>query len=137
MRFTACSRPPAIGRRRCRGWVTNLQQVHGTFIDWHGDAGDAFRADLGKTRRDIEADGQESTQVAAAVARAEADVRAVKSELDGIEQAARGLRLFHHAGLAHRRRCGCGRVRHADLGCRRTAVAGSARHLQTARPQRR
>jgi len=68
----------------------NLQQVHATLIDWHGDAGDAFRADLGKTRRDIEADGQESKQVAAAVSRAEADVRAVKSELDGIEQAAQG-----------------------------------------------
>jgi len=47
----------------------NLQQVHATLIDWHGDAGDAFRADLGKTRRDIEADGQESKQVAAAVSR--------------------------------------------------------------------
>lgn len=66
----------------------NLQQVHDTLSDWHGDAGDAFRADLGKTRRDIEADGQESKQVAAAVSLAEADVRAVKSELDGIEQAA-------------------------------------------------
>lgn len=68
----------------------NLQQVHNTLSDWHGDAGDAFRADLGKTRRDIEADGQESKQVAAAVSVAEADVRAVKSELDGIEQAAEG-----------------------------------------------
>jgi uncharacterized protein YukE len=68
----------------------NLQQVHNTLSDWHGDAGDAFRADLGKTRRDIEADGQESKQVAAAVSLAEADVRAVKSELDGIEQTAEG-----------------------------------------------
>jgi uncharacterized protein YukE len=68
----------------------NLQQVHNTLLDWHGDAGDAFRADLGKTRRDIEADGQESKQVAAAVSVAEADVRSVKSELDGIEQAAEG-----------------------------------------------
>ena len=68
----------------------NLQQVHNTLSDWHGDAGDAFRADLGKTRRDIEADGHESTQVAAAVSRAEADVRAVKSELDEIEQVAQG-----------------------------------------------
>jgi uncharacterized protein YukE len=68
----------------------NLQQVHATLIDWHGDAGDAFRADLGKTRRDIEADGQESKQVAAAVSLAEADVRGVKSELGGIEQTAEG-----------------------------------------------
>jgi uncharacterized protein YukE len=68
----------------------NLAQVHNTLSDWHGDAGDAFRADLGKTRRDIDADGHESKQVAAAVSLAEADVRAVKSELDGIEQAAEG-----------------------------------------------
>jgi uncharacterized protein YukE len=68
----------------------SLRQVHNTLCDWHGDAGDAFRADLGKTRRDIDADGQESTQVAAAVSVAEADVRAVKSELDGIQQAADG-----------------------------------------------
>jgi hypothetical protein len=68
----------------------SLQQVHNNLSDWHGEAGDAFRADLGKTRRDIEADGQESKQVAAAVSSAEADVRACKAELDGIEQAADG-----------------------------------------------
>jgi len=68
----------------------SLQQVHNTLSDWQGDAGDAFRADLGKTRRDIDADGQESKQVAVAVSRAEADVRSVKSELDGIERAAEG-----------------------------------------------
>ena len=66
----------------------SLQQVHNTLSDWQGEAGDAFRADLGKTRRDIDADGQESRQVAVAVSRAEADVRSVKSELDGIERAA-------------------------------------------------
>ncbi len=66
----------------------NLQQVHNTLSDWQGEAGDAFRADLSKTRHDIEADGHESKQVAAAVARAEADVRAVKAELGGIEQSA-------------------------------------------------
>jgi uncharacterized protein YukE len=68
----------------------NLQQVHGKLSDWQGEAGDAFRADLNKTRRDIEADGHESKQVAAAVASAEADVRAVKAELGGIEQSAEG-----------------------------------------------
>ncbi len=68
----------------------SLQQVHNTLSDWQGEAGDAFRADLGKSRRDIEADGQESRQVAAAVSRAEGDVRSVKSELDGIERAAEG-----------------------------------------------
>lgn len=68
----------------------SLQQVHNNLSDWHGEAGDAFRADLGKTRRDIDADGQESKQVAAEVSSAEADVRACKAELDSIEQAADG-----------------------------------------------
>jgi uncharacterized protein YukE len=68
----------------------NLGQVHGVLADWEGEAGEAFRADLGKARRDIEADGAESRQVAAAVSRAEADVRACKAELDNIVRAAEG-----------------------------------------------
>lgn len=66
----------------------NLQEVRSVLADWQGEAGDAFRVDSGKARRDIEADGQESRQVAAAVSRAEADVRACKAELDDIERAA-------------------------------------------------
>ena len=66
----------------------NLQQVHNVLADWQGEAGDAFRADVGKVRRDIEADGAESKRVAAAVSQAEADVRACKTELDDIERAA-------------------------------------------------
>jgi len=66
----------------------NLGQVHAVLSDWQGEAGDAFRVELGKTRSDIEADGQESKQVAAAISSAEADVRACKAELDGIERAA-------------------------------------------------
>ncbi|OBI20878.1 hypothetical protein A5712_17345 [Mycobacterium sp. E2327] len=66
----------------------NLQQVNSVLSGWQGEAGEAFRADLGKARRDIEADGQESRQVAAAVSRAEADVRACKNELADIERAA-------------------------------------------------
>lgn len=66
----------------------NLQQVHNVLSGWQGEAGEAFRADLGKARRDIEADGQESRLVAAAVSRAEGDVRACKRELEGIERAA-------------------------------------------------
>lgn len=65
----------------------NLQQVDNGLGGWHGEAGEAFRADLGKAGRDIEADGQESRQVAAAVARAEGDVRVCKRELDDIERA--------------------------------------------------
>jgi uncharacterized protein YukE len=66
----------------------NLQRVHSVLSDWQGEAGETFRADLGKARRDIDADGHESRQVAAAVSRAEADVRACKRELDDIERAA-------------------------------------------------
>jgi uncharacterized protein YukE len=66
----------------------NLNQVHNVLADWQGEAGEAFRVDLGKARRDIEADGAESRQVATGVSRAEADVRACKAELDDIERAA-------------------------------------------------
>ncbi len=68
----------------------NLNQVHSVLADWQGEAGEAFRVDLGKLRHDIEADGAESTRVAASVSRAEADVRACKAELENIEQAAEG-----------------------------------------------
>ncbi|WAC90263.1 hypothetical protein [Mycobacterium sp. Aquia_213] len=66
----------------------SLQQAHNVLADWQGEAGDAFRVDVGKIRRDIEADGAESRQVAAAVSQAEADVSACKRELDQIEGAA-------------------------------------------------
>jgi len=66
----------------------NLGQVHNLLGDWQGEAGDAFRVDLGKARRDIEADGEESKRVAAAVSHAEADVRACKAEIDDIQRAA-------------------------------------------------
>jgi uncharacterized protein YukE len=66
----------------------NLAQVHNVLVDWHGEAGDAFRVDAGKLGRDIEADGAESTRVAAAVSQAERDIRACKTELDDIERAA-------------------------------------------------
>jgi uncharacterized protein YukE len=69
----------------------NLQQAHNVLADWQGEAGDAFRVDVGKIRRDIEADCAESKQVAAAVSRAEADVRACKRELDDTEQTAHAL----------------------------------------------
>lgn len=66
----------------------SLQQAHNVLADWQGEAGDAFRADVGKIRRDIEADGAESQRVAAAVSHAEANVGACKRELDDIERAA-------------------------------------------------
>ncbi len=65
-----------------------LDQAHRVLAEWQGEAGEAFRADVGRIRRDIEADGVESQRVAAAVSRAEADVSACKRELDDIERAA-------------------------------------------------
>lgn len=66
----------------------DLGEVHDLLSQWQGEAGDAFRVDLGKARRDIEADGQESKRVAAGVSQADADIRACKAELDDIERAA-------------------------------------------------
>lgn len=66
----------------------SLDQAHNVLAGWQGEAGEAFRADVGKIRRDVEADGAESQQVATAVSHAEADVSACKRELDDIEQAA-------------------------------------------------
>jgi uncharacterized protein YukE len=65
-----------------------LQQVHNVLADWQGEAGEAFRADLGKVRQDIEADGVESRRVAAVVSCAEADVSGCKVELADVEHAA-------------------------------------------------
>ncbi|WP_077085824.1 WXG100 family type VII secretion target [Mycobacterium rhizamassiliense] len=66
----------------------SLDQAHNVLADWQGEAGDAFRVDLGKIRRDIETDGAESKQVAAAVSQAEGDVTACERELDDVERAA-------------------------------------------------
>lgn len=78
-----------------RGRVATLQrlgdslgQVGSVLADWHGEAGEAFHDEVGKVRRDVDADGAESARVAAAVSRAEADVRACKAELEGIERTA-------------------------------------------------
>lgn len=66
----------------------SLDQAHNVLAEWQGEAGEAFRADVGRIRRDIEADGTESQRVAAAVWRAEADVAVCKRELADIEGAA-------------------------------------------------
>jgi uncharacterized protein YukE len=66
----------------------SLGQARNVLAGWQGEAGDAFRGDVGEIRRDIEADGAESKRVAAAVSRAELDVSACKRELNDIERAA-------------------------------------------------
>jgi hypothetical protein len=64
-----------------------LDKVHNVLADWHGEAGEAFRADLGKVRQGIEADGAESRRVAAVVSSAESDVSRCKIELADVERA--------------------------------------------------
>jgi putative chitinase len=66
----------------------NLDGVQNTLSQWHGEGGEAFHADLGKVRADIDADGYESTQVATAVAQSEEDIRQCKAKLDDIEETA-------------------------------------------------
>lgn len=56
--------------------------------DWHGESGDAFREELGKTRTDINAAGRESDRVFKAVQNAEMWVSGAKVALDDVEAAA-------------------------------------------------
>ncbi|BCQ06862.1 hypothetical protein JMUB5695_00275 [Mycobacterium heckeshornense] len=67
----------------------NLQTIQKMVLEhWQGEAGAAFQADMDKARADIETNGQESKQVAAAVGRAEADVRWCRSEAQRIKEVA-------------------------------------------------
>src|SRR5580693_3403818 len=65
----------------------NLQDVKNMLSQWNGEGGDAFHADLGKVRADIDADGNESARVATAVVQSEEDQP-----------------LDHHPRLANRHR---------------------------------
>ncbi|MGB0971687.1 MAG: glycoside hydrolase family 19 protein [Mycobacterium sp.] len=59
----------------------NLQLIQKTALErWGGQAGQAFQDNIGSVRQGIEADGQESKRVAAAVARGEGDVARLQSE---------------------------------------------------------
>jgi uncharacterized protein YukE len=66
----------------------NLDQVDALLRTWEGEAGDAFRADIGKARLDIESDGRESQQVAAAVSTASQDVDACITLMREIDETA-------------------------------------------------
>ncbi len=68
----------------------DLGQVDAQLQQWQGEGGDAFRADLGKARTDIEADGRQSRQVGAAVSTLWEDVQictSMMSEIDHDAQA--------------------------------------------------
>jgi cell wall-associated NlpC family hydrolase/uncharacterized protein YukE len=65
-----------------------LGQVDAQLQQWQGEGGDAFRADLGKVRTDIEADGHQSRQVGAAVSTLWEDVEICKSMMSEIDETA-------------------------------------------------
>lgn len=66
----------------------NLDDANGRLGDWHGLAGDAFRAELGKIRTDIDAQHHQSLAVARAVGMAELRIARCKSDLGSIKQTA-------------------------------------------------
>ncbi len=66
----------------------NLDDANARLGDWQGLAGDAFRAEVGKIRTDIDAQHQQSLAVARAVGMAELRIARCKSDLDSIKQTA-------------------------------------------------
>lgn len=56
--------------------------------DWHGESGDAFREELGKTRADVNAAGRESDRVYSAARNAEMWVSGAKVELADVDAGA-------------------------------------------------
>lgn len=66
----------------------DLGQVDAQLAQWQGEGGDAFRADLGKARKDIEADGHQSRQVGAAVSTLWEDVEICTSMMKEIDETA-------------------------------------------------
>ncbi len=66
----------------------NLDDANGRLGDWQGLSGDAFRAELGKIRTDIDAQHHQSLAVARAVGMAELRIARCKSDLGSIKQTA-------------------------------------------------
>jgi uncharacterized protein YukE len=69
----------------------DLGQTGQLLAEWEGEAGSAFHSNLGRLRSDIDKDGHESTQVAAAVSTASADVQICKSMLSQVDETAETL----------------------------------------------
>ncbi|BBU23411.1 hypothetical protein [Mycobacterium xenopi] len=69
----------------------DLGQTGQLLADWQGEAGSAFHSSLGRLRTDIDKDGHESTQVAAAVSMASADVQSCKAMMSQVDETAETL----------------------------------------------
>ncbi|OHU96887.1 C40 family peptidase [Mycobacterium talmoniae] len=67
-----------------------LVNGHKRTANWHGEAAEAFREELGKTRTDVDAIGRESDGVYNAVRTAEMWVSGCKASLDDIDATAKG-----------------------------------------------
>jgi cell wall-associated NlpC family hydrolase len=68
----------------------NLDAAEERLGGWEGEAGDAFRAELGRIRTDIDEHHRQSTAVARAVEQASHHIAACKTELQAIKRAAAG-----------------------------------------------
>lgn len=66
----------------------NLDDANARLGEWQGLAGDAFRAELGRIRTDIDAQHHQSLAVARAVGMAELRIARCKSDLGSIKQTA-------------------------------------------------
>jgi hypothetical protein len=71
-----------------------LGQTGQLLAEWHGEAGSAFHSALGRLRTDIEADGQESRQVAGAVSTCWEDVHICKAMMSKVDETAETLGLI-------------------------------------------
>ncbi|BCO37737.1 hypothetical protein BMW24_001435 [Mycobacterium heckeshornense] len=69
----------------------DLGQTGLLLAEWQGEAGSAFHSSLGRLRTDIDKDGHESTQVAAAVSMASADVQSCKAMMSQVDETAETL----------------------------------------------
>jgi uncharacterized protein YukE len=69
----------------------DLGQTGQLLAEWQGEAGSAFHSSLGVLRTDIDKDGHESTQVAAAVSTAVGDVQICKAMMSEVDATAQTL----------------------------------------------
>jgi uncharacterized protein YukE len=69
----------------------DLGQTGQLLAEWQGEAGSAFHASLGALRTDVDKDGHESTQLAAAVSTALADVQTCKAMMSQVDETAETL----------------------------------------------
>lgn len=68
-----------------------LQHGESRVRDWRGEGADAFRAEIGKTRADIDETGAQATGVSRAIINAERDVTTARADMNDIDDDARAF----------------------------------------------